>query len=115
MLVDVVQPDPQFRYSLVGTGEVRHRGFDPTGKSLEEAYSGLDGEYCDGNYRYVATTGKHLFDTSPEPTAMGRLADVQALFLPLAGDGKTVDTILVYSVVQLIRGDSLKTASYRGS
>lgn len=113
MLIDVVQPGPQFRYSLVGTSEVRHRGFDPTGKSLEEAYSGLDGEYCDGNYRYVATSGKHLFDTSPEPTALGNLADVQVLFLPLAGDGKIVDTILVYSVVQMVRGDKLITASNR--
>ena len=113
MLIDVVQQGPQFRYGLVGTGEVRHRGFDPTGKTLEEAYSGLDGDYCDGNYRYVATSGKHLFDTSPEPTAMGNLADVQALFVPLAGDGKTVDTIMVYSVVKVIRGDKLETSANR--
>lgn len=98
MLMDVIPPGPQFRYRLVGTGKVGHRGFDPTGKTLEEAYFGLDGDYCDGNYSYVATSGKHLFDTSPEPTAMGNLADVQALFVPLADDGKTVDTIMVYSV-----------------
>ncbi len=105
MLIDVILPGPQFRYRLVGTDEVRHRGFDPTGKTFEEAYSGLDGDYCDGNYRYVATSGKHLFDTSPGTTAMGNLADVQTLFVPLAGDGKTVDTIMVYSVVKMTRGD----------
>lgn len=113
MLIDVVRPGPRFRYGLVGTGEVAHRGVDPTGKWLEEAYSGLDGGYCDGNYRYVATSGKHLYDTSPEPTALGNLADVQALFLPLARDGKTVDTIIVYSVVEMIRGDSLRTLAVR--
>lgn len=113
MLIDVVQPGPRFRYSLVGTGEVAHRGIDPTGKWLEEAYSGLDGGYCDGNYRYVAKTGKHLYDSSPEPTAMGNLADVQALFLPLASDGKAVDSIMVYSLVEMIRGDSLKTMGAR--
>ena len=33
MLVDVIPPKPHFRYRLVGTGEVRHRGFDPTGQT----------------------------------------------------------------------------------
>jgi len=113
MLIDVVRPGPRFRYALVGTGEVAHRGIDPTGKWLEEAYSGLDGEYCDGNYRYVATEGKHLYDASPEPTALGNLADVQALFVPLADDGKQVDTVMVYSLVKMIRGDSLRTTVSR--
>jgi hypothetical protein len=111
MLVDVVWPEPRFRYALVGTGEVTHRGGDPTGKWLEEAYSGIDGGYCDGNYRYVATSGKHLYDMSPEPTAMGNLADIQVLFLPLADDGETVTTIMVYSLVKMIRGDNLLTAA----
>lgn len=113
MLVDVVWPGPRFRYALVGTGEVAHRGGDPTGKWLEEAYSGVDGGYCDGNYRYVTSSGKHLYDVSPEPTALGNLADVQALFLPLASDGKTVTTIMVYSLVKMIRGDNLLTAASR--
>ena len=111
MLIDVIPPDPQFRYRLVGTGEVRHRGFDPTGKTLEEAFSGLDGEYSDGNYRYVAETGKHLFDTAPEPTALGYLVDIQVLYVPLASDGETVDSIMVYSVVGMVGDDKLKTAA----
>ena len=113
MLIDVIPPGPQFRYRLVGTGEVRHRGFDPTGKTLEEAYANLDVDYCDGNYRYVATSGKHLFDTSPEPTAMGNLADIQVIFVPLASDGKTVDTIMVYSVVGMVKGYKLGTTANR--
>ena len=113
MLIDVIPPGTRFRYRLVGTGEVRHRGFDPTGKTLEEAYSGLDGDYCDGNYRYVASSGKHLFDTSPEPTARGNLVDTQVIFVPLAGDGKTVDTIMVYSVVGIVRGEYLGTTANR--
>ena len=111
MLIDVITPGPRFRYRLVGTGEVRHRGIDPTGKTLDEAYSGLDGDYCDGNYRYVARSGKHLYDTSPEPTARGNLADIEVLFVPLASDGKTVDTIMVHSVVGMVRGDHLRTAA----
>ena len=113
MLIDVIPPGTRFRYRLVGTGEVRHRGFDPTGKTLEEAFSDLEGDYCDNNYRYVAASGKHLFDTSPEPTAMGNLADIQVIFVPLAGDGKTVDTIMVYSVVGMVKGYKLGTTASR--
>ena len=109
MLLDVEQPGPRFRYRLVGTGEVSHRGKDPTGMYLEEAYSGIDGGYCDGNYRYVTETGKHLFDTTPEPTTFGNLAKVEVVFLPLATDGETVDKILVYSVVDLQPDERLLT------
>lgn len=109
MLLDVEYPGPRFKYRLVGTGEVDHRGTDPTGMYLEEAYSGIDGGYCDGNYQYVASTGKHLFDTSPEPTTFGNLAKVEVVFLPLASDGKNVDKILVFSVVELSPDERLMT------
>ena len=109
MLLDVEQPGPRFRYRLVGTGEVESRGIDPTGMYLEEAYSGVDGGYCDSNYQYVVQSGKHLFDASPEPTTTGKMAKVEVVFLPLASDGRVVDKILVYSVVELAPGERLKT------
>lgn len=109
MLLDVEHPGPRFRYRLVGTGEVGNRGKDPTGMYLEEAYSGADGGYCDGNYRYVAETGKPLFDNTPEPTTLGNMANVEVIFLPLAADGKTVDKVLVFSVVDLKRDEKLLT------
>jgi len=109
MLIDVEYPGPRFRYRLVGTGEVNHRGKDPTGMYLEDAFSGVDGGYCDANYRYVAETGKHLFDTTPEPTTLDGMAKVEVIFLPLASDGQTVDKILVYSVVELAPDERLMT------
>lgn len=109
MLVDVEQPGPRFRYRLVGTGEVNLRGKDPTGLYLEDAYSGVDGDYCDGNYRYVADNGKHLFDQTPEPTTQGNVTDVEVIFLPLAADGKKVDIVLVFSVIDLEDNERLKT------
>lgn len=109
MLVDIEHPGPRFRYRLVGTGEVNHRGKDPTGMYLEDAYSGVDGGYCDSNYRYVAETGKHLFDTTPEPTTFDNMAKVEVIFLPLASDGQTVDKVLVFSVVELAPDERLMT------
>ena len=109
MLVDVISPGPRFRYRLVGTGEVEHRGNNPTGKYLEEAFSGTDGDYCDGNYRYVAENGKPLFDSTPEVTIKGNKVDAEVVFLPLSSDGRTVDTIMVFSVVDLPFGEHLST------
>ena len=54
-------------------GEVNHRGFDPTGKTLEEAYSGLDGDYCDGNYRYARTMSPVVQPTNPMSTTAVKL------------------------------------------
>jgi len=104
-LVDVVQPGPEFVYRLVGAHERRHRGANPTGKSLDDAYSGLDREYCYGNYRYVAGTGQHLFDSTPEPAATGELVASEVLFVPLADDGETVDTIMVCAVTRSLKSD----------
>jgi len=109
MLVDVVRPGPRFRYRLVGTGEVEYRGNNPTGRYLEEAFSGPDGDYCDGNYRYVSDHAKPLYDTTPEVTTKGNTVDSQVIFLPLGSDGKTVDTIMVFSVVDLPPGERLST------
>jgi hypothetical protein len=113
MLVDVVRPGPRFRYALVGTGQVAQRGMDPTGKWLDEVRSGPDGSHCDGNYRYVVNTGSHLFDNSVEPTTLGNMAEAQAIFLPLAGDGKTVDTVMVYALIDMAREDNLRSTAGR--
>jgi len=109
MIIDIENPGPRFRYRLVGTGEVEHRGKDPTGLYLEEACSGVDGGYCDHNYQYVAKNGKPLFDATPEPTTQGNMANVEVIFLPLASDGKTTDKIIVFSVVELNRDERLLT------
>ena len=109
MLVDVEHPGPKFRYRLVGTGEVNYRGNNPTGKYLEEAFSGPDGNYCDGNYRYVTENQKPLYDTAPEVTTRGNPADVEVLFLPLSSNGEDVDCVLVFSVIKLGVGEHLET------
>ncbi len=109
ILVEVVPPGPRFRYRLVGTGEVEHRGNNPTGKFLEEAHSGPDADYCDGNYRYVSENAKPLFDSTPELTTKGNQVDSEVIFLPFATDGRTVDTIMAFGVVDLPYGEHLFT------
>ena len=106
MLVDVVHPGPEFRYRLVGTREVEFRGYDPTGRSVREAFAGFDGNFCDGNYRAVVDRRAPAFIIEFAPTKLGAVARRETLFLPFAGDGEAVDIVMVYSVTDLDLGDT---------
>ncbi|WP_425406817.1 PAS domain-containing protein [Hwanghaeella sp.] len=106
MLVDVVQPGPDFRYRLVGTREVEFRGYDPTGRSVRDAFAGFDGNFCDGNYRSVVDRRAPVFIVEYAPTKLGAVARRETVFLPFAGDGQTVDIVMVFSVTDLSMGDT---------
>lgn len=109
MLVDVIPPGPDFRYRLVGTREVEFRGYDPTGRSVRDAYSGFDGNFCDGNYRSVAARRAPVFIVEYAPTKLGAVVRRETIFLPFASDGETVDIVMVYSVTDLSLGDTFVT------
>ncbi len=106
MLVDVAQPGPEFRYRLVGTREVAFRGYDPTGRSVKDAFAGFDGNFCDGNYRTVVERREPVFIVEYTPTKLGAVVRRETVFLPFAGDGLTVDIVMVYSVTDLDIGDT---------
>lgn len=106
MLVDVTQPGPEFWYRLVGTREVEFRGYDPTGRSVRDAFAGFDGNFCDGNYRSVVDRRAPVFIVEYTPTKMGAVARRETVFLPFAADGETVDIVMVYSVTDLDLGDA---------
>lgn len=106
MLIDVTHPGPEFSYRLVGTREVEFRGYDPTGRSVRDAFAGFDGNFCDGNYRSVVERRNPVYIVEYAPTKLGAVARRETVFLPFAGDGKTVDIVMVYSVTDLSLGDS---------
>ena len=106
MLVDVTHPGPEFSYRLVGTREVEFRGYDPTGRSVRDAFAGFDGNFCDGNYRSVVQRRNPVYIVEYAPTKLGAVARRETVFLPFAGDGKTVDIVMVYSVTDLSLGDT---------
>jgi len=106
MLVDVTHPGPEFRYRLVGTREVAFRGYDPTGRSVRDAFAGFDGNFCDGNYRSVVDRRAPVFIVEYAPTKLGAVVRRETVFLPFAGDGQTVDIVMVYSVTDLGLGDA---------
>ena len=102
VLVDV-HADGTFVYRVVGTNEVAIRGYDPTGRSVAEAYFGPSLEDVLACYGYVREHGSFLFDPNPFVSKNQRYRCDETLFLPLSEDGETVSQILVYAVSTRLR------------
>jgi hypothetical protein len=96
MLVDVV-PDPRrYVYRLVGTMEAEVRGYDPTGKSVGEAYFGEDVEDAMKCYDRVVETRAPVLDPQPFLERRRGYRGAESLFLPLSNDDVAVNMILVF-------------------
>lgn len=96
-LVDVVDDARRYVYRLVGTAEVQARDYDPTGKSVAEAFYGPDATNALFWYDKVVATKAPLLDTETFVATNGRYATEETLFLPLSDDGVTVNKIMVFS------------------
>jgi len=96
-LIDVVNDERRYVYRLVGTADVQVRGFDPTGKSVKEAFYGPNVENALSCYEKVVATKAPLLDTEPFVATNGRYASEETIFLPLSDDGCNVTKILVFS------------------
>ena len=95
-LVDVV-PDPRrYVYRLVGTMEAEVRGYDPTGKSVGDAYFGENAEDATECYDLVVATRAPILDPLPFLERKRGYSGTESLFLPLSNDGITVNMILVF-------------------
>lgn len=101
LLVDVEGVDESgvgiYRYRVVGTGEVRLRGHDPTGKLVQEGYFGPSVEDTITCYEWVRRERSLLFDTQLYRMRDGDWQEGVTLFLPLSEDGETVTQVLVYA------------------
>jgi len=106
-LVDVVADARRYVYRLVGTMEVEVRGFDPTGRSVEEAYFGENAEDATACYDRVVETRTPVLDPKPFLERRRGYSGAESLFLPLSSDGAAVNMILVFfdpeAVVKLPR------------
>jgi hypothetical protein len=94
---------PDFVYRLVGTREVEVRGEDPTGQRVAEAFHGPSVENVLGCYMRVVESGKPFLDDEYFLRDGDNFADEANIFLPLSGDGKRINMILVYTAYRRIR------------
>lgn len=97
-LVEAVDEGADYRYRLVGTGDVRERSADPTGKLVSEAFHGPNPENALATYDYVYWRKRPLFrnDRHPHETMYHKRSE--RIFLPMSGpeDPKSVRFILVF-------------------
>jgi hypothetical protein len=95
-LVDVV-PDPRrYVYRLVGTMEAEVRGYDPTGRSVGEAYFGENAADATACYDLVVSTCAPVLDPLPFLERRRGYRGAESLFLPLSNDGVAVNMIVVF-------------------
>ncbi len=109
-LLDVI-PDashPRGRrlvYRLVGEMEIKLRGYNPTGRSIEEAAISPDISDPLGNYEIVVGQRLPVYDWSNIPHPVGYLLSQESLLLPLSDDadervthvltfGNTISTLM---------------------
>lgn len=99
VLVDVAQPR-RITYRVVGTAVCEHRGFDPTGRPVEEGLYGNKRDEILENYRIAIDDKSIVFDYDPTPSRSGMAREVGTLFLPLSNAGERVDQILIYQDIE---------------
>ena len=94
-LVDVERNPMRFRYRVHGTNCVNILGYDMTGKYVDDypdpAYRRRVGE----NFRGVVETRAPRCDIGRRAIVDGRIIRFEALILPLADDGETVDKLMI--------------------
>jgi hypothetical protein len=101
VLVDV-KPPRQITYRVVGTAVCQHRGFDPTGRPVEEGlYGNLRDEVLE-NYRLAIDEGSIVYDYDATPSQSGLAQEVGTLFMPLSNGGDRVDQILIYQDIEAL-------------
>lgn len=101
VLVDVTLPR-RIVYRVVGTAVCQHRGFDPTGRPVEEGLYGNQRDEVLENYRLAIDEESIVYDYDSTPSRSGLAREVETLFLPLSNGGERVEQILIYQDIEAL-------------
>jgi hypothetical protein len=95
-LLDVVMADagPRFRYRLFGSAVTAYRGFDLTGRFLDQHPDPDFAGRAQQAYLQAVQQRLPLWASVSGITASGLSANFEGLILPLAQDGETPDMVL---------------------
>ena len=102
-IVEAVTDSRRYIYRLIGTAEVQVRGYDPTGRSVREAFFAPEENDALACYDKVVATKVALVDPAPFETDESPYVTDETIYLPLSDDGVSVDKIVVYSVTRHFR------------
>jgi hypothetical protein len=95
LLVDVLREPLQFRFRLVGTELVKRLGVDLTGRTLDDYPDPEYREFLRQRYTAAVAARRPLSSIQTRLILDGRLRRYEALLLPLASDGVTVDMLMI--------------------
>ena len=100
-MLDVVRPEMRFRYRLAGTREVQTLGLDPTGKWFDEVHPAfLRNPGIAERYLRTVEAGVPTYRHGNVMFVHDKYHQlVQNLVLPFAKDGRTVDMLMILSVL----------------
>ncbi len=96
-MVDVIDGGRDFRYRLLGTLVTRYFNWDPTGKTVTEAFTGQPAQLRDavmGVYRCAVGSRRPVRAVADANWAGQGIEEREALHLPLSDDGETVNVVL---------------------
>jgi hypothetical protein len=100
MLVDVVE-DGRYRYRLIGTGNTQAHGINATGRYLDEVLPGREYKaHVIALYDECVRQRRGLYSECLFLSPGGQAAErhTKVLFLPLSGDGETVNMVFVVQI-----------------
>lgn len=102
-IIDVYNNPRRLKYRLVGADEVESRGFNPTGRWVDEGFIGVSKEDVLYNYNTVIDQCCMLYDWGQYPCGGGYLLWQETVFLPLSSDGVSVDKVITFANVKKLR------------
>ena len=102
-LVDVSHHPRRLVYRLVGQVDVDFRGYNPTGRTVEECSVGLTLADTLRNYDIVITQRTFVYDYSDYKSASGLLRSQECILLPLSDDDDLVNMVMTYAEADSIR------------
>lgn len=100
-LIDISHNPRRMVYRLVGELDVSFRGYNPTGRTVEECCIGLSAEESLKNYDIVLTERTPLYDWSDYVSRSGFLRSQEELLLPLSDDDELVNMVLTFAEVDV--------------
>lgn len=98
-LIDVHHNPRRLVYRLVGEIDVSFRGYNPTGRTVEECGIGRNIAETLMNYETVIGGRACVYDWSDYVSPSGYLSSQECLLLPLSDDGETVNMVVTYADV----------------
>ena len=100
-LVDVHHNPRRLVYRLVGEADVNFRGYNPTGRTVEECGIGANIAETLRNYDIVITERCPIFDWSDYVSKSGFLRSQECMLLPLSDDDDIVNMVATYAEVDV--------------